>query len=225
MAINPIMKIIRAKKLGVLIRDVRLKAGKSVDECAQAMGISSDEFTAMEFGERPPTLPELELLAYSLGIPLEHFWGRQLFQPDTGEKAVDPAEITRVRQASIGELVQKGREAANLTVDELAGRAGISTDKLQAYEDGELAIPLPELESLALVLDNSILYYEDQQGPVGSWFAEQQYLREFQQLPRELKEFIIKPINRPFLEMAMRVSAMKVDQLRALGEGLLEITL
>ncbi len=39
MTINPIMKIIRAKKLGVLIRDARLKTGKSLEECAQAMGI------------------------------------------------------------------------------------------------------------------------------------------------------------------------------------------
>ena len=75
MTVNPIIKIIKAKKLGVLIRDAQLKSGKSLEDCAQAMGISADEFDAMEYGERPPTLPELELFAYFLDIPLEHFWG------------------------------------------------------------------------------------------------------------------------------------------------------
>ena len=66
MTINPILKIIRAKKLGVLIRDAREKSGKSMEECAKAMGLSADELKAVEFGERSPSLPELEILAYYL---------------------------------------------------------------------------------------------------------------------------------------------------------------
>ena len=225
MTINPIMKIIRGKKLGVLIRDARLHSGKSQDECAQLMGIPEDEFTAMELGERPPTLPELELFAYALGIPLDHFWGRELLNPSASEKIFDPAEITKIRQGAIGELVQKGRTEANLSVEELAEQAGIATGNLQAYELGEAPIPLPELESLAQVLNNSIVTFEDQQGPAGSWFAEQKYAREFLQLPRELQEFVSRPVNRPYLELAVRLSELKVEKLRTLGEGLLEITL
>jgi transcriptional regulator with XRE-family HTH domain len=225
MTINPIMKIIRAKKLGVLIRDARMQSGKSLDECAQAMGIPTDEFTAMEFGERPPTLPELELFAYTLGIPLDHFWGRELVKRGEGDKSVDPVEITKIRQAAIGELIQKGRNTAGLSIDELAENAGITPVNLQAYEAGDLPIPLTELESLTKVLNESILSFEDQQGPVGSWFNEQKYTREFHQLPRDLQEFVSKPVNRPYIELAIRLSELKVEKLRALGEGLLEITL
>jgi len=36
---NPISKLsIRAKKLGVLIRDARITAGRSIPDCAAAMG-------------------------------------------------------------------------------------------------------------------------------------------------------------------------------------------
>jgi transcriptional regulator with XRE-family HTH domain len=66
MTINPILNIIRAKKMGILFRDARIKSGKSIEDCSQAMGISADELVAIEFGERPPTLPELEIFAYYL---------------------------------------------------------------------------------------------------------------------------------------------------------------
>ncbi len=225
MTINPILKIIRAKKLGVLIRDVRLKTGKSLEECAQAMGLSIDELAAMEFGERPPTLPELELLAYYLEIPLEHFWSSETLKTDGSDKSVDAEDIIQLRQGVIGELIHKGRIEAELSIEDLAQRTGITSTSLQSYEIGEVPIPLPELETLAQTLNNRIGDFEDSQGPVGSWFAKQRNSRIFLDLPQELQEFVNKPINRPYLELAVRLSEMKVEKLRALAEGLLEITL
>jgi transcriptional regulator with XRE-family HTH domain len=225
MTINPIIKIIRAKKLGVLIRDARLKSGKSVEECAQAMGILAADLNAMEFGERAPTLPELELFAYHLEIPLEHFWGKDVLPAGVDEPSIDPEQINKIRQGLIGQLIQNGRNEAKLSIDELAQKTGIDSASLQAYEQGELPVPLPELEILAQELNSTIVHFEDQQGPVGSWFTGQKYVRDFQNLPADLQEFISKPINRPYLEMAVRLSGLRVDKLRALGEGLLEITL
>jgi transcriptional regulator with XRE-family HTH domain len=225
MTINPIVKIIRAKKLGVQIRDVRLKTGKSLEDCAMAMGISVDDLIAMEFGERPPTLPELELLAYSLEVPLEHFWSNETLKTSGIEKSVDPAEIIQLRQGLIGDLIHRGRIEAELSIVELAQKTGIATASLQSYEQGDVPIPLPELETLAQVLNNSMENFEDQHGPAGSWFTGQRNIREFQDLPLELQEFVSKPINRPYLELAVRLSELKVERLRALAEGLLEITL
>ena len=225
MTINPIMKIIRAKKLGLLIRDARLKTGKSLEECAQAMGLSVDDLTAMEFGERPPTLPELELLAYYLEIPLEHFWSSETLKADGSDKSVDAADILQMRQGVIGDLIHKGRIKAELSIEDLAQKTGITSTSIQSYEQGEVPIPLPELEILAQVLNNSIGDFEDSQGPVGSWFTEQRNMVIFQDLTQELQEFVSKPINRPYLELAIRLSELKVEKLRALAEGLLEITL
>ena len=224
MTINPILKIIRAKKLGVLIQDARISSGKRPEECANAMGIPVDDFKAMEFGERPPTLPELELFAYYLGIPLEHFWGSTVLAPEN-DLAFDPGDIKKQRQAEIGGLIQNARMAANLSVDELGEAGGIESAKLSSYESGETSISLPDLEAISMVLKNSIGAFEDQHGPAGSWFSEQKNVRQFTELPVDLQEFISKPINRPYLELAVRLSELKVERLRALAEGLLEITL
>ena len=225
MTINPILKIIKAKKLGLLMRDARVKSGKSIEVCAQAMGLSADELTAIEYGDRPATLPELEILAYYLEVPLDHFWGNEILKTDGNEKLFDPVEIKQLRQNAIGALLRKARIETVLSEEELANRAGITVTSLQSYEQGEVPIPLPELEILTQVLNNSMADFEDQANPVGSWFVEQRNMREFLELPNELREFIGKPVNRPYLELAIKLSELKVERLRALAEGLLEITL
>jgi len=225
MTINPIRKIIRAKKLGLLIRDVRVKSGRNIDDCAQAMGLSTEELLALESGERPPTLPELEILAFFLEVPLEHFWSNEVLKIDANDKSFDADEIKRLRQNMIGALIRKARIEAVVSVDELAQKAGISPEILQSYEQGEIPVPLPELEILAQVLNNSITQFEDQESPVGSWFVEQRNMHEFLELPVELQNFIAKPVNRPYIDLAVKLSELKVERLRALAEGLLEITL
>ncbi len=225
MTINPILMIIRAKKLGILIRDAREKSGKSVEDCAQSMGLSSDELVAVEAGERPPTLPELEILAFHLDVPLEHFWRSEILKSTDDNRLVDAENIKQTRQRAIGDLIQQSRKGAALSIEDLAQKAGISAASLEAYEQGDVPIPLPELEAISQVLNNSITDFEDHQGPVGSWFSDKRNVNEFLNLPQELKEFVSKPINRPYLEMAVRLSELKVERLRALAEGLLEITL
>ncbi len=225
MTINPILKIIRAKKFGLLMRDAREKSGKSIESCAQAMGISVDELKTIESGERPPTLPELEIFAFFIDVPLEHFWESELLKVVDRNKVEDPDQMKLTRQKTIGDLLQRARNEAELSQEELASQAGIPSSNLLAYEQGESAIPLTELEALAMVLDTSIKDFEDLTGPVGSWFAEKKYVNSFLDLPAELQEFVSQPINRPYLELAIKLSELKVERLRALGEGLLEITL
>jgi hypothetical protein len=98
-------------------------------------------------------------------------------------------------------------------------------ESLQSYEQGVVPVPLPELENLAQVLNSSITQFEDQESPVGSWFVGQRNMHEFLELPVELQDFISKPVNRPYIELAVKLSELKVERLRALAEGLLEITL
>ena len=69
---------LRTKKLGVLIRDVRLAARRNLDECAKAIGVTKGVFRAYEEGRRAPSLPELEILVYYLKLPIDHFWGKAL---------------------------------------------------------------------------------------------------------------------------------------------------
>ena len=74
------------------------------------------------------------------------------------------------------------------------------------------------------MLNRSIREFQDQKGPVGAWNAQQSAIRDFLALPQDIQTFITKPINRPYLDLAIRLSEMSVDKLRAVAEGLLEIT-
>src|SRR4051794_30695130 len=66
---------IRARMIGVLIHDARLNAERSIEECAGLLRVTSEEMQAWEFGDSAPSLPQIELLAFYLGVPVSHFWG------------------------------------------------------------------------------------------------------------------------------------------------------
>ncbi len=224
---NPSIPIaIRAKKLGVLMVDARHTAKKSQDECARALGIPADTLADFELGERSPTLPQLEVLAYYLNIPLEHFWGNKAVSEDhTLESSLDLDQLISLRQRMVGAMVRQARLESDLSLEEVAASVSISSDDLEACELGELELPLPVLEALGKVFDRPIEGFMDDHGPVGAWVNQQRAIQDFLSLPDEMQMFVTKPINRPYLELAQRLSEMSVDKLRSVGEGILEITL
>jgi transcriptional regulator with XRE-family HTH domain len=120
--------------------------------------------------------------------------------------------------------LRQARLEAGMSLETLAMNTEIEEARLEAYELGEEAVPLPELEALSGMLQRSIREFQDHHGPVGIWNAQQRALNSFLQLPLELQLFIAKPVNRPYLDLAARLSDMSVEKLRAVAEGLLEIT-
>jgi transcriptional regulator with XRE-family HTH domain len=223
---TPSQITLRTKKLGVLIRDARLSARRTPEECAKAMGVTKNGFRSYEEGRRAPSLPELELLAYSLKLPIEHFWSKASLsgeQPAT--EPVDVPQLVELRQRMIGALLRQQRTRANLSLKALADEAGISSRRLKAYELGERPIPLPELESLISALSSRIENFFDQNGPIGGWITDEKSMRQFLELPKDLQAFVCQPVNRPYLDLARKLSAMSNEQLRSVAEGLLDITL
>lgn len=226
MTINPQALIIRAKKLGVLIRDARLASAMPIEECAQVIGVSVGTFEEYEMGKRSPSLPELEVLAYTLDVPLEHFWEEQAISTrDGGKKKLDLEQLVKLRQRMIGALIRQARMEAGLSLDDLAAKTQVSVSALEAYELAKAPVPLPDLEMLCSALNRSLRDFQDRHGPVGIWAAQQRAIADYLTLPPDLQAFVSKPINRPYLELAQRLSEMSVDKLRAVAEGLLEITL
>ena len=208
------------------MRDARQAAGKSTQDCADILKISETTFKAYELGDSSPSLPELELLAYYLNTPLEHFWGdRSLMVPSLTARQIDLQQLMGLRQRMIGACLRKARLEADLSLVELEQNTGISVKELEFYEFGQRAIPLPTLEALGEELHLPLKECFDKNGPVGQWAAQQRLIKEFLQLSPELQEFVSRPVNRPYLELAQRLSEMSVDKLRSVAEGLLEITL
>ena len=222
----PIAIAIRSKKLGVLMQSARLSTEKSIGDCAETLGITSQDLESYERGEASPSLPELEALAFHLKIPLDYFWGREIIDFTQNEpKVFERDRLMRLRSRVIGASLRLARLEAGLTTLELASSVGFSEEQMNSYELGEQSIPLPELELLANNLNRTIRDFQDSRGPIGKWIKQQRVMQHFDDLPPDLQDFISKPINRPYLEIAQRLSGMSVEKLRAVAEGLLEITL
>ena len=130
-----------------------------------------------------------------------------------------------LRHRIIGIMMRKARLEADISLEELARHSEIDLQNLTAYEIGTMPIPLPQLEVIALALNLSMRDFRDQNGPIGKWAIQKKALEDFKELPLEMQQFISKPINLPYLELAQRLSEMSVDRLRGVAEGLLEITL
>lgn len=217
----------RGQRLGVLLKDARQVKDQTPAACAGAAGIEPGAYQAYEAGEASPSLPELELLAYFLDVPLSYFWGdRPLSEQGTnGHKPPPAADLTALRHRIIGLQVRQARHAARLTLPDLAAHLNISPEQLAAYELGQWPISLPELESIAARLGLPVEHFFETEGPVGQWDSARRASERLQQLPPELREFITQPANEDYLRLAQRLSQMPVGQLRGIAEALLEITL
>jgi transcriptional regulator with XRE-family HTH domain len=218
---------IQAKKLGVLIKDARFASEQSVADCAKAMGISTQEFEHYENGDKAPSLPEIEALGFFLDISLDHFLENEPISFEAKEKiTINKIDhLLPLRHRIIGIMMRKARIEANISLDELARHTEIDKNYLVEYELGSIPIPLPDLELIAIALNLSMRDFRDQNGPIGKWAIQKRAVEDFMDLPVEMQQFISKPVNLPYLELAQRLSEMSVDKLRGVAEGLLEITL
>lgn len=217
---------IRTKKLGVLIRDARLAARRSIQDCAEALGVRKSMFRDYEEGIRAPSLPELETLVYYLDLPMEHFWSRQTKSGSTPRHAqLDLEKLVAVRQRKIGALLRQERMKASISIRNLANTTGITPSRIKAFELGERPIPVPELEVLVRTLGGRIESFFDRHGPIGQWMISEESIQRFLEMPMDLREFVALPVNRPYLELAMKLSNMSRDKLRSVAEDLLDITL
>ena len=216
---------IRAKKLGLLMMDARVSQRRTAEECAQAIGISVEHYQAYEKGLTAPPLPQIEILALFLNVPLEHFWGKKsLSEAEIPQTLVEKERLQALRNRMIGANLRMARNNANFSYKEMTDRTGISEEQLKRYEMGEESIPLPELEVISQTLDVAIERFYDQHGPIGRWRNQQGSIQRFLELTPEIQQFVCKPVNRPYLELAIRLSELSAEKLRGVAETLLEIT-
>lgn len=219
---------IRQKKLAVLLRSARLARNRAEQECAEALNVPVATYLAYERGTQPISLPEVEIMAYLFDIPVDYFWGNTALSSQKGASTPEASTFANalgLRRRIIGARLRQARENSEMSIDTLSAMTGIAVADIQTYEALKADIPLPELELLVDALGMSMQQFVDQNGLVGRWMKEQQAIRQFLDLPPDLQEFVSKPVNQPFLELAQRLSEVNVDRLRNVAEGLLEITL
>jgi transcriptional regulator with XRE-family HTH domain len=215
---------LRRRILGVLIRDARQAAGKTVEECAGALGVSAQAFTDWEYGEASPSLPQVEVLAYILDVPVSHFWGTKTIAATQEERHVPTDDYIELRNRIIGALLRRARKEGQFSQQELAARVGVPGEAIERYEFGQWAIPLTELTSMASATNVPLSYFLEETNRVGEWLTLGENFKRFCEMPAEMRSFVAQPVNRAYLELAMRLSRMSVEELRGIAEGILSIT-
>ncbi|MEW6567498.1 MAG: helix-turn-helix transcriptional regulator [Chloroflexota bacterium] len=214
---------LRAKMLGATLRMARLSAGRSLREAAACIGVSPSTLNSYETGSKSISLPELELLAFHLDVPLRRFWPQASLSQEG--PSIHPTALIPLRQRMVAALLRSHRLEARLSIKQLAEAAHVRPGRLSAYEQGDHPVPLPHLEALASALGRSIEEYVDKQGPFGEWDASLRTMEALRQLPFDLREFVVQPANRTYLRLAKQLSELPVDKLRTVAQGLLDITL
>jgi len=212
----------RAKILGDLVEKAREHFGRTKKECAAVLGMKSGDYSKVETGEYPVSLPQLEALALFLNIPMGYFWGSEPLQT---ESEIDFENLIALRHRVIGVLLSQQRLRTRQSLAELAEALGMEEDLLKSYEMGQEPIPYLHLEQICRQLDVSVSYFlDDVHGPLGRHEAKQKLERQFKRMPPDMQAFLINPVNVSYLDTAKKLSEMDVAQLRQVAESLLEIT-
>lgn len=219
---------IRSRKIGICLKDARLRARKSVEDAATVLGVPAEKYTAMELGAVSPSFPQLESLAVLYNVSFDTLvnWHCE----DDSTSHLDPAVLNQVvtlREHVVAAYLAKARQEKQISIETLSQKVGISKEDLQLFERASKPVPYPVLVELAAALDLDLpmlhsrhLALSAAPGQTAPGTAPQ----EFGELPIEMVDFINKPINRPYLELAKKLSEMSVDKLRNVAESLLEIT-
>jgi transcriptional regulator with XRE-family HTH domain len=214
----------RRHVLAALMQGVRAKMGKSKQDCAQAMGVSVSMYNSYEEGRRDVTLPELELMAYFLKVPVRSFFERT--ERLLADDPVVPAEkVIALRQRIVGALLRQARQDKSKSVKELAQRLGVTGRRISDYELGRKPIPLAQLQEAAEMLGLPMSYFIDEGvGLIGERELLRSQFDKFCDLPEDMRKFIVNPTNVSYVRVAQRLSDMTTEQLRNLAASLLDIT-
>ena len=218
--------LIRNKITGVLLRNARLQTGKSVDACAAALSTDPAFILRAEEGRESLTLPQVESLARVLQVPIQYLLGEQDLPADLG--VPEPARLGNVmtlRRKIIGVMLQQARVEAGQTPDDAAAILGCDPERIARIELGQEPIGLAELQALARALDlpfEELVAQDGDSQVVGERSSSE--APELSHLPPEILDFVLKPINVPYLRAAIDLSQMPADALRQFATGLFEIT-
>jgi len=216
---------LRAKMLGVLLKDAREAAARTVEDCARLLQVAPELIEQWEYGDSAPSLPQLELLAYYLDVPVSHFWGMETLKTSRSGQQSSQPEYVRLRDKMIGALLRQAREEAGSSIEELSEISGIPAEDISSFELGELSPPMHQLAVLAGGVDKNVSHFLETSSQIGELLALREAWKHFADLPEDTRNFVADPINIGFVNIAVMLSKMPAEQLRQVGASILDITM
>jgi transcriptional regulator with XRE-family HTH domain len=228
------IKTLRAHKLAALILDARLYARRTPEEACSLLGWDCYHLESLETARIAPSLPELEALAAIYAVPVDHFFGSKSLSDEMPKLRVETMnQRLQLRHRILGAMIMQSRTKQGLEREDLALLTDIPIDHLTDYELGQIPIPVTDLEDLTEVLNVDLELWVDSYAiPSRATFFHSEPVEEQDdqneimdsRLPKDLTEFITNPVNKQYLVIANKLSALPADQLRRIAESLLEIT-
>ena len=226
---------LKRKILGILMRNARAGAGFSLTETADLLNLAPSTLKSYESGQEEPDLPLLENLARLCQVPVSYFWSdTSLPSPDKNYEY--PQAIT-LRRKVVGLLLNKARTDANYPPEKIAEYLGNSAEQIARYEQGQAGIPFSQLNALTELLDVDLNYFLDGANGAEAALVEQGDAAQKEpaapvpgnysvpaDLPDDIAAFIQDPTNLLYIKLAMRLQSLSTETLRALAEGILDIT-
>ncbi len=222
---------IQRKMLGVLMQNARQRVGLTVSETAALLGIEADTLTAYELGKAEAGLPTLEALAEICHVPLNYFWADDAL-PDPTPRTDAPHSIT-LRRKMLGVLLAQARQQAGVSATDAAQSIAIAPDALADIELGKTDIPFSQLKTLLALykmpLDELLAEVDIPAEKNGKTEPEPTPQEAFDtaalaHFPPDVQKFLADPTNILYVKLAMKLHNLSADNLRALAEGILEIT-
>ena len=217
---------IRNKIIGVLVKRARVKANKSQQECAHFLDCAPSAYRRYEQGKRGFSLPQLESLALLLEVPVASLWDDGYPLPE--ETEVDPMPLDQImllRRKILAVRLRQVRQSAGLSMREMGKALDCSPYMISQYEQGAREMPLAELEMAAERCGQTMAEFMDDEAiPLSPAEQRRRMVDRLDELPPDMREFILNPTNTLYLRVAMLASTMKADQLRLIAETLLDIT-
>jgi len=147
------------------IQYIRNVKQRTTDDCAAFLHLSNDDYLKFERAELYLSLPEVELLAAFLGVPVNAFFQSQ---PDNFDQITIMAEDIQprykdLRHKMVSSIIYSKRKEKGLTHQELHDATQIQLDHLESYEKAGTSIPLNHLLSIidALSIPEEILIDTD----------------------------------------------------------------
>ena len=113
-------------KLGDVLKKEREKKGASVEEAAERLGISTDDYGTLESGESDAE--KWAPLLAEIAIKLETPTSRLVSETGRSEDA---------RQGQTGKLIRQYRERHSLSAEDLAEGIGVSQEEYAQIEAGD----------------------------------------------------------------------------------------
>ena len=205
------------------IQHIRIIKQRTIDDCATFLKLSNDDYLKFEHGELNLSLPEIELLAAFLDVPVRAFFQSQPGKLDQLANLAEDIQpkYKELRHKMVSSIILSNRKETGLTHQQLHDATQIPLEHLESYEKAGTPIPLHHLLSIIdalsipqeIFIDTDRLTYDQD----SNTFKHQAWIPEY---PQE-NDHEIPAMGDPYNLLSQSVKRLPIEEQADLAKFLL----